>query len=155
MRQHLLLLLLLGPGRSWLLTAAALQVLQEVVGFLHRLATTSKDCAVVMCCVGTHEALAKALNKHSTAPPLAPALLALVTDCEKHAGISKKLMTSILAGCIQVGLGGPCWCWDSGPCGHPAALAQRGSLLLSACRSPVVGEGRRTQDPLSEPPHIL
>ncbi|KAM9016211.1 cullin-9-like [Ara ararauna] len=81
------------------------EVLQEVVGFLHRLATASKDCAVVMCCVGTHEALAKALNKHSTAPPLAPALLALVTDCEKHAGISKKLMTSILAGCIQLVLG--------------------------------------------------
>uniref|UniRef100_A0A8B9EWP4 Cullin-9 n=1 Tax=Amazona collaria TaxID=241587 RepID=A0A8B9EWP4_9PSIT len=81
------------------------EVLQEVVGFLHRLATASQDCAVVMCCVGTHEALAKALNKHSTAPPLAPALLALVTDCEKHAGISKKLMTSILAGCIQLVLG--------------------------------------------------
>ncbi|KAM4681472.1 LOW QUALITY PROTEIN: cullin-9 [Amazona ochrocephala] len=81
------------------------EVLQEVVGFLHRLATASQDCAVVMCCVGTHEALAKALNKHSTALPLAPALLALVTDCEKHAGISKKLMTSILAGCIQLVLG--------------------------------------------------
>ncbi|KAM4680914.1 LOW QUALITY PROTEIN: cullin-9-like [Amazona ochrocephala] len=81
------------------------EVLQEVVGFLHRLATASQDCAVVMCCVGTHEALAKALSKHSTAPPLAPALLALVTDCEKHAGISKKLMTSILAGCIQLVLG--------------------------------------------------
>uniref|UniRef100_A0A672UNN5 Cullin 9 n=1 Tax=Strigops habroptila TaxID=2489341 RepID=A0A672UNN5_STRHB len=81
------------------------EVLQEVVGFLHRLATTSKDCAVVMCCVGTHEALSKALNKHSTAPPLAPALLALVGDCEKHADISKKLMTSILAGCIQLVLG--------------------------------------------------
>ncbi|KAM9564666.1 LOW QUALITY PROTEIN: cullin-9-like [Guaruba guarouba] len=81
------------------------EVLQEVVGFLHHLATASKDCAVVMCCVGTHEALAKALNKHGTAPPLAPALLALVTDCEKHAGISKKLMTSILAGCIQLVLG--------------------------------------------------
>ncbi|XP_065535597.1 cullin-9-like isoform X2 [Lathamus discolor] len=81
------------------------EVLQEVVGFLHRLGTASKDCAVVMCCVGTHEALAKALNKHSTAPPLAPALLALVTDCEKHAGISKKLMSSILAGCIQLVLG--------------------------------------------------
>ncbi|XP_030355123.1 cullin-9-like isoform X1 [Strigops habroptila] len=81
------------------------EVLQEVIGFLHRLATTSKDCAVVMCCVGTHEALSKALNKHSTAPPLAPALLALVGDCEKHADISKKLMTSILAGCIQLVLG--------------------------------------------------
>ncbi|XP_033916257.1 cullin-9 [Melopsittacus undulatus] len=81
------------------------EVLQEVVGFLHRLGTASKDCAVVMCCVGTHEALAKALNKHSTALPLAQALLALVMDYEKHAGISKKLLTSILAGCIQLVLG--------------------------------------------------
>ncbi|KAM9241023.1 LOW QUALITY PROTEIN: cullin-9-like [Leptosomus discolor] len=81
------------------------EVVQEVVGFLHRLATASKDCAVVMCRVGTREALSKALDKHSTAPSLAPALLDLVTDCEKYAGLYKKLTTSILAGCIQLVLG--------------------------------------------------
>ncbi|XP_030303510.1 cullin-9 isoform X1 [Calypte anna] len=81
------------------------QVVQEVVGFLHRLATASKDCAVVMCQVGTREALSKALEKHSTAPSLAPALLNLVTECEKYASLYKKLMTSILAGCIQLVLG--------------------------------------------------
>ncbi|XP_075003519.1 cullin-9-like [Calonectris borealis] len=81
------------------------EVVQEVVGFLHRLATASKDCAVVMCRVGTHEALSKALDKHSTAPSLAPALLDLVIDCEKYASLYKKLTTSILAGCIQLVLG--------------------------------------------------
>ncbi|XP_009949990.1 PREDICTED: cullin-7, partial [Leptosomus discolor] len=58
-----------------------------------------------MCRVGTREALSKALDKHSTAPSLAPALLDLVTDCEKYAGLYKKLTTSILAGCIQLVLG--------------------------------------------------
>ncbi|XP_017690827.1 PREDICTED: cullin-9 [Lepidothrix coronata] len=81
------------------------EVLQEVVGFLHRLATASKDCVVVMCHVGTHEALSKALEKHSVAPSLAPALLNLVTDCEKYTSLYKKLMTRILAGCIQLVLG--------------------------------------------------
>ncbi|KAM9297796.1 cullin-9-like [Morus bassanus] len=81
------------------------EVVREVVGFLHRLATASKDCAVVMCRVGTREALSKALEKHSTAPSLAPALLDLVIDCEKYASLCKKLTTSILAGCIQLVLG--------------------------------------------------
>ncbi|XP_056213198.1 cullin-9-like isoform X3 [Falco biarmicus] len=81
------------------------QVVQKVIGFLHRLATTSKDCVVVMCHVGAREALSKALEKHSTAPSLAPALLELVTDCEKYASLYKKLTTSILAGCIQLVLG--------------------------------------------------
>ncbi|KAM6084821.1 cullin-9-like [Theristicus caerulescens] len=81
------------------------EVVQEVVSFLHRLATASKDCAVVMCRVGTREALSKALAKHSTAPSLAPALLDLVIDCEKYASLYKKLTTSILAGCIQLVLG--------------------------------------------------
>ncbi|XP_055672679.1 cullin-9-like isoform X3 [Falco peregrinus] len=81
------------------------QVVQKVIGFLHRLATTSKDCVVVMCHVGAREALSKALEKHSMAPSLAPALLELVTDCEKYASLYKKLTTSILAGCIQLVLG--------------------------------------------------
>ncbi|XP_064302621.1 cullin-9-like isoform X2 [Phalacrocorax carbo] len=81
------------------------EVVREIVGFLHRLATTSKDCAVVMCRVGTHEALSKALEKRSTAPSLASALLDLVIDCEKYASLYKKLTTSILAGCIQLVLG--------------------------------------------------
>lgn len=76
-----------------------------MVGFLHRLGSASKDCVVVMCHVGTHEALSKALEKHSTVPPLAPALLELVAECEKFARLYKKLTSSILAGCIQVGLG--------------------------------------------------
>ncbi|XP_068262113.1 cullin-9-like isoform X4 [Nyctibius grandis] len=78
------------------------EVVQEVVGFLHGLATASKDCAVVMCSAGAREALSKALDKHSMVPSLAPALLNLVTECEKFASLCKKLTTSILAGCIQL-----------------------------------------------------
>ncbi|XP_023779099.1 cullin-9-like [Cyanistes caeruleus] len=81
------------------------EVLQEVVGFLHRLGSASKDCVVVMCHVGTHEVLSKALEKHSTVPSLAPALLDLVTECEKYSRLYKKLTSSILAGCIQLVLG--------------------------------------------------
>ncbi|XP_074673602.1 cullin-9-like isoform X7 [Strix aluco] len=81
------------------------EVVQEAVGFLHRLATASKDCAVAMCRAGAREALSKALDKHSTALSLAPALLDLVTDCEKYASLYKKLTTSILSGCIQLVLG--------------------------------------------------
>ncbi|XP_042669031.1 cullin-9-like [Centrocercus urophasianus] len=81
------------------------EVVQEAVGFLHRLATTSKDCAVGMCRAGAREAVAKALDKHGPALPLAPALLELVSDCERHAALYKKLTGSILAGCIQVVLG--------------------------------------------------
>ncbi|XP_048791423.1 cullin-9-like isoform X2 [Lagopus muta] len=81
------------------------EVVQEAVGFLHRLATASKDCAVGMCRAGAREAVAKALDKHGPALPLAPALLELVRDCERHAALYKKLTGSILAGCIQVVLG--------------------------------------------------
>lgn len=132
------------PGHSRLL---AQQVVQEVVGFLHRLATASKDCAVVMCRLGTREALAKALDKHSTAPSLAPALLDLMIDCEKYAGLYKKLTTSILAGCIQVGPGRSGCSAALGPGAVQLSPSPRDSLLLSACRSPVVGEGRRIQGP--------
>ncbi|XP_059696736.1 cullin-9-like isoform X3 [Haemorhous mexicanus] len=90
--------LLITHSSSW-------EVLQEVVGFLHRLGSASKDCVVVMCHVGTHEALSKALEKHSTVPSLAPALLELVMECEKYASLYKKLTSSILAGCIQLVLG--------------------------------------------------
>lgn len=80
-------------------------MVQEVVGFLHRLATASKDCAVAMCRAGAREALGKALEKHSSAVPMAPALLELLSDCEKFTGLHRTLTGSILAGCIQVGLG--------------------------------------------------
>nr|XP_030124795.3 cullin-9 isoform X2 [Taeniopygia guttata] len=94
------------PCVSFLIThSSSWEVLQEVVGFLHRLGSASKDCVVVMCHVGTHEALSKALEKHSTVPALAPALLDLLTECEKYASLYKKLMSSILAGCIQLVLG--------------------------------------------------
>ncbi|XP_066849591.1 cullin-9-like isoform X1 [Anser cygnoides] len=81
------------------------EVVQEVVGFLHRLAAASKDCAVAMCRAGAREALGKALEKHSSAVPMAPALLELLSDCEKFTGLHRTLTGSILAGCIQLALG--------------------------------------------------
>lgn len=122
-------------------------MLQEVVGFLHRLGSASKDCVVVMCHVGTHEALSKALEKHSTVPSLAPALLELVTECEKFAGLYKKLTSSILAGCIQVGLGRHGCAGALGLGAVRLSSSLRDGLVLSACRCPAGGEGRRTWGP--------
>ncbi|XP_078503375.1 cullin-9-like [Lissotriton helveticus] len=81
------------------------EVVQEFIRFLHRLATTNKDCAVVMCRLGTREALSKALDKHSSNLLLVTELKDVVTDCEKYASLYKKMTTSILAGCIQMVLG--------------------------------------------------
>ncbi|XP_069464995.1 cullin-9-like isoform X2 [Ambystoma mexicanum] len=81
------------------------EVVQEFIRFLHRLATTNKDCAVVMCRLGTKDALTKALDKHSSNLLLVTELKDLVTDCEKYASLYKKMTTSILAGCIQMVLG--------------------------------------------------
>uniref|UniRef100_A0A8D0G4D8 Cullin 9 n=1 Tax=Sphenodon punctatus TaxID=8508 RepID=A0A8D0G4D8_SPHPU len=78
------------------------EVIQEFIRFLHRLATTNKDCAVVMCRAGTKEALTKALDKHNSNLLLVTELRDLVTDCEKYASLYQKMTTSILAGCIQV-----------------------------------------------------
>ncbi|XP_075441109.1 cullin-9-like [Ascaphus truei] len=81
------------------------EVLQEVVSFLHRLASTNKDCAVVMCRLGTKEALSKALEKQSSGLQQASELRDLLTDCDKYASLYQKMATSILAGCIQMVLG--------------------------------------------------
>ncbi|XP_062427383.1 cullin-9-like isoform X3 [Rhea pennata] len=81
------------------------EVVREVVRFLHRLGSTSKDCVVVMCRAGAHEALGRALERHRAALPLAPALCDLLSGCEKHASLYGKLTGSILAGCIQLVLG--------------------------------------------------
>uniref|UniRef100_A0A670KD48 Cullin 9 n=1 Tax=Podarcis muralis TaxID=64176 RepID=A0A670KD48_PODMU len=81
------------------------EVVQEFIRFLHRLATTNKDCAVVMSRVGTKEALTKAMDRYNSNLLLVTELRDLVTDCEKYASLYKKMTTSILAGCIQMVLG--------------------------------------------------
>ncbi|XP_029448677.1 cullin-9-like [Rhinatrema bivittatum] len=81
------------------------ELVQEFICFLHRLATSNKDCAVVMCRLGMKEALTKALDKHSSNLLLVTELRDLVTDCEKYASLYKQMTTSILAGCIQMVLG--------------------------------------------------
>lgn len=77
-------------------------MLQQFIRFLYRLASLNKDYAVVMCRVGTKEALVKALDKHSTNLLLVTELRDIISDCEKYASLYKKMTTSVLAGCIQV-----------------------------------------------------
>uniref|UniRef100_A0A665X206 Cullin 7 n=1 Tax=Echeneis naucrates TaxID=173247 RepID=A0A665X206_ECHNA len=81
------------------------EVVQLFIRFLYRLASLNKDYAVVMCRLGTKEALVKALDKHSTNLLLVTELRDLITDCEKYANLYKKMTTSVLAGCIQMVLG--------------------------------------------------
>uniref|UniRef100_A0A671YIP4 Cullin 7 n=1 Tax=Sparus aurata TaxID=8175 RepID=A0A671YIP4_SPAAU len=81
------------------------EVVQLFIRFLYRLASLNKDYAVVMCRLGTKDALVKALDKHSTNLLLVTELRDLITDCEKYASLYKKMTTSVLAGCIQMVLG--------------------------------------------------
>ncbi|XP_061823138.1 cullin-9 isoform X1 [Nerophis lumbriciformis] len=81
------------------------EVMQQFIRFLYRLASLNKDYAVVMCRLGTKEALLKTLDKHGANLPLVAELRDLVTDCEKYASLYKKMTTSVLAGCIQMVLG--------------------------------------------------
>ncbi|XP_065741943.1 cullin-9 [Phocoena phocoena] len=82
-----------------------LEIVQELLCFLYRLASMHKDYAVVLCCLGAKEALAKVLDKHPAQLLLACELRDLVTECEKHAQLYSNLTSSILAGCIQMVLG--------------------------------------------------
>ncbi|XP_072266421.1 LOW QUALITY PROTEIN: cullin-9 [Pyxicephalus adspersus] len=83
-------------------TSSDQEILQEVVSFLHRLASTNKDCAVVMCRLGAKDMLNKVLEKHSSGLLQAPELRDLLSDCEKYSSLYQKMATSILAGCIQM-----------------------------------------------------
>lgn len=77
-------------------------MVQLFIRFLYRLASLNKDYTVVMCRLGTKEALVKALDKHGTNLLLVTELRDLISDCEKYASLYKKMTTSVLAGCIQV-----------------------------------------------------
>lgn len=85
-----------------LISASLGQIVQELLCFLYRLASTHKDYAVVLCCLGAKDALTKVLEKHSAQLLLACELRDLVTECEQHAQLYSNLTSSILAGCIQV-----------------------------------------------------
>ena len=78
------------------------QVLQELILFLHRLASVSRDYAVVLNQLGARDAISKALEKHLGKLELAQELRDMVFKCEKHAHLYRKLTTNILGGCIQV-----------------------------------------------------
>ncbi|XP_014321462.1 cullin-7 isoform X1 [Myotis lucifugus] len=81
------------------------EVLQELIFFLHRLASASRDYAVVLNQLGARDAVSKALEKHLGKLDLAQELRDMVFKCEKHAHLYRKLTTNILGGCIQMVLG--------------------------------------------------
>ncbi|ELW66023.1 Cullin-7 [Tupaia chinensis] len=81
------------------------EVLQELIFFLHRLTSASRDYAVVLNQLGAREAISKALEKHLGKLELAQELRDMVFKCEKHAHLYRKLTTNILGGCIQMVLG--------------------------------------------------
>lgn len=78
------------------------QVLQELIFFLHRLTSASRDYAVILNQLGARDAISKALGKHLGKLELAQELRDMVFKCEKHAHLYRKLTTNILGGCIQV-----------------------------------------------------
>uniref|UniRef100_A0A5F8GK56 Cullin 9 n=1 Tax=Monodelphis domestica TaxID=13616 RepID=A0A5F8GK56_MONDO len=78
------------------------EVVQELIRFLHRLATVHKDCAVVLCHLEAQEVLTKVLDKHKEQLLLGSELRDLVGEYEKHAQLYNNLTKSILAGCIQM-----------------------------------------------------
>ncbi|XP_046495867.1 cullin-7 isoform X2 [Equus quagga] len=81
------------------------EVLQELIFFLHHLASVSRDYAVVLNQLGARDAISKALEKHLGKLELAQELRDMVFKCEKHAHLYRKLTTNILGGCIQMVLG--------------------------------------------------
>ncbi|XP_054212877.1 cullin-7 isoform X8 [Homo sapiens] len=81
------------------------KVLQELIFFLHRLTSVSRDYAVVLNQLGARDAISKALEKHLGKLELAQELRDMVFKCEKHAHLYRKLITNILGGCIQMVLG--------------------------------------------------
>ncbi|XP_048661292.1 cullin-7 isoform X4 [Marmota marmota marmota] len=81
------------------------EVLQELITFLHRLTSASRDYAVVLNQLGARDAISKALEKHLGKLELAQELRDMVFKCEKHAHLYRKLTTNILGGCIQMVLG--------------------------------------------------
>uniref|UniRef100_A0A480X9D9 Cullin-9 n=1 Tax=Sus scrofa TaxID=9823 RepID=A0A480X9D9_PIG len=81
------------------------EVLQELILFLHRLASVSRDYAVLLNQLGARDAISKALEKHLGKLELAQELRDMVFKCEKHAHLYRKLTTNILGGCIQMVLG--------------------------------------------------
>ncbi|KAM6184616.1 cullin-7 [Rhynchocyon petersi] len=81
------------------------EVLQELISFLYRLSSASRDYAVVLNQLGARDAISKALEKHLGKLELAQELRDMVFKCEKHAHLYRKLITNILGGCIQMALG--------------------------------------------------
>lgn len=130
------------------------QVVQLFIRFLYRLASLNKDYAVVMCRLGTKESLVKALDKHSTNLLLVTELRDLISDCEKYASLYKKMTTSVLAGCIQVGEWQGPWTWRRS--GEHLSIICSCAACVSCCVSDGAGSNRRAppQPPADQHPFL-
>lgn len=102
-----------------------MQIVKQLLGFLHHLASAHKDYAVVLCCLNAKEALSKLDGKHSAHALQASELKELLASCEKHAQLHSSLTSNILAGCIQVRR--ECTVQNQG---------ERGSVFTQAVASP-------------------
>ncbi|XP_005389805.1 PREDICTED: cullin-7 isoform X2 [Chinchilla lanigera] len=81
------------------------EVLQQLIIFLHRLTSGSRDYAVVLNQLGAQDAISTALEKHPGKLELASELRDAVSKCEKHTHLYQNLITNVLGGCIQMVLG--------------------------------------------------
>ncbi|XP_071995949.1 cullin-9-like isoform X3 [Engystomops pustulosus] len=78
------------------------ELVEEVTRFLHALASLSKDCAVLMCCLDVADVLRKVIERHS--PDLLDArdLRVLLSGYEEHARVYQDISRSILTSCLQM-----------------------------------------------------
>ncbi|XP_069811455.1 cullin-9-like isoform X2 [Dendropsophus ebraccatus] len=78
------------------------ELIQEVALFLHSLASLSKDCAVLMCCLDTGTALKKVMERHGADLQGAAHLRDLLSGCEEPAMVYRAISRSVLMSCFQL-----------------------------------------------------
>ncbi|XP_073527740.1 cullin-9-like [Phyllobates terribilis] len=78
------------------------EFVQEVAHFLHSLASLSKDCAMLMCCLNTGEALKMVMERHGSDFQVAVDLQTLLKSYEEPAKVYKTISSSVLASCLQM-----------------------------------------------------
>ncbi|XP_077137981.1 cullin-9-like [Ranitomeya variabilis] len=78
------------------------EFVQEVAHFLLSLASLSKDCATLMCCLNAGEALKMVMERHGSDFQVAADLRALLKSYEEPARVSKMISSSVLTSCLQM-----------------------------------------------------
>ncbi|KAM4040516.1 cullin-9-like isoform 2-T2 [Anomaloglossus baeobatrachus] len=78
------------------------EFVQEVVHFLHNLASFSKDCALLMCCLDTGEVLKTLMERYSSDLQVAADLQDLLKNFDDPAMVYKTISSSVLTSCLQM-----------------------------------------------------